>query len=91
MDFTRAAMTAQEVKELATYLDKVADAIPSGLSHLKDAVSFASIDLAIGGRGPNFSKAVSFALTIPRVTKIEDDRLTEWMLHDTKHLEYFPL
>jgi hypothetical protein len=85
-------MNNQELKDLAAYLDKVADAIPKGLSQLKDAVSFATIDLNAyayqGIRISTYSKSLEFALSIPKVEDLEGDELTHWMLHDMKFLEY---
>lgn len=87
--------TREQIIELANFLDKVADEIPQGqgLSELKDAVSFACIDLRMhlrGVTGPRFQKALHFAQSIPKVDDVEDDKLTRWMIHDEKYLEYFP-
>lgn len=87
-------MKTEELNELIEYLNQVADAISNGLPQLKDAVSFAVIDLAMyvkGYGGRHYSKALTFALTIPRVTDLKSEPFFDWMLNDKKHLEYMPL
>ncbi len=88
------APTRQEVRELADYLEKVVERIPRGLSHLKDALTFALIDLdcyAIGlYRTSTYRQALDFAQSIPRVEDLEGDTFTTWMLNDLEHRKYLP-
>lgn len=85
-------MTHKELVQLADYLDKVAQAIPRGLPDLKDAVTFAVYDLRSYTRTHKrlrtLGQAIKFAKKIPVVATMEADRLTEWMIHTTDHLDY---
>lgn len=85
-------MKHEELIQLADYLDKVAQAIPRGLPELKDVVTFAVYDLRTYTRTHirlrTLGQAIKFAKKVPIVATMEADRLTEWMLNTTDHLEY---
>ena len=87
-------MTKGEIKCLVDYMQKVAKAIPAGLSGLKDAVTLSAFELNCyalqGVKISTYDKALKFAVTIPRVDDLNDDTLTFWMLNDREHLQYLP-
>lgn len=87
-------MKKEELTELAGYIDELGDKIPNGLSHLKDAVNFACIEIRMHARfrteTPDLSKAIEFAKSIPKVDDFDDPVITDWMLHNTDFLKYMP-
>jgi len=87
-------MEKQELKALADYLDKLADTIPNGLWALKDAVSFACIEirmfLRFNKKGADFDKALKFAKSIPKHEDLNHDEIIKWQLYDKQYLEYMP-
>ena len=84
----------QEIKELAEYMGKVVDEIPTGLKDLKDAATFALFDINCfvikGIKTSTYNKALAFAKSIPRIDNVEDDALTTWMFNDQEYKKYLP-
>ena len=64
----------------------------NGLSRLKDACTFAALDIGMYWRfqtkTKDFDKAVAFAKSIPVFEDLNSDDACGWMLHDEEHLKY---
>jgi hypothetical protein len=86
--------TTAEIKTMCEYLHQLCDEIPQGLSGLKDALTFALLDLTAywrhGIRMKDFDKALKFAESIPVFDDFNSDECCGWMLHDEEHLTYLP-
>lgn len=83
----------QDIKDRIDYLNKLADQIPAGLTHLNDVMAMVILDFAIyyrtGIKLHMYPKALAFADTIPKFTDFNSDECTRWMLHDREHLKYW--
>lgn len=92
MEYT-AQISRHEAKDLAAYLNTLADQVPRGLSQLSDTLTFASLDLISFGihcfKMKTFDRAVAFAQSIPRFTDFESDEFTIWLINDAEYLKYW--
>mgnify|MGYP007079535621 FL=1 len=88
-------MNREEIKNLADYLDKLSDSIPQGNWPVKDAVSFACIELRmylrLGMKGKDFDKALTFAKSIPRTEDFDSIEIIRWQLHNKDYQNYMPV
>lgn len=82
------------MKLLADKVSKICDQVPNGLSGLKDALTFAQMELLMnfrfGKEGSTFAKALNFAKSIPDFTDYDSAEFFEWMMEDEEHLKYMP-
>jgi hypothetical protein len=87
-------MDKQQVKLLANKVSEICDHVPAGLSGLKDALTFAQMELLMnfrfGKEGSTFAKALNFAKSIPEFSDYEGAEFFEWMMEDEEHLKYLP-
>ena len=88
-------MNRNEIKDLADYLDKLAETIPQGNWPVKDAVSFACIDLRMflrtGVKSSDFEKALTFAKSIPKTDDFDSIEIIRWQLHNKDYQNYMPI
>jgi hypothetical protein len=81
-----------ETRPLVKYMNALCDEVPRGLSSLKDALTFALLDLSMYNRfsikSATFDKALAFARSIPHFDDIKSEECAGWMLHDEEHLKY---
>lgn len=87
-------MDREEAKLLANRLDEICDNVPNGLSHLKDALTFAIMDLRMytkfGHKSSSFEKAVAFGKSIPQFGDYDSCEFFDWEMQDEEHLKYMP-
>ncbi|WP_342086073.1 hypothetical protein [Dyadobacter sp. OTU695] len=87
-------MDKQQVKLLADKISEICDHVPNGLSGLKDALTFAQMELLMnfrfGKQGSTFQKALIFAKSIPDFTDYDSGEFFDWMMQDEEHLKYLP-
>ena len=87
-------MDKQHAKQLAAKLSEICNRVPAGLSHLKDALTFAEMDLLMyyrfGKQNSAFTKAVAFANSIPTFSDYDSSEFSEWMMEDEEHIKYMP-
>ena len=87
-------MNREEAKLLANRMDEICDRVPNGLSHLKDALTFAIMDLRMYSqfdfKGSKFIKAVAFAKSIPEFADYDSSEFFEWEMQDEEYLKYMP-
>lgn len=92
---TSREMDKKELLTTANYLNKLIDHIPHGLWALKDAVSFACIDIGfyikVGVKCEDWDTMIEFVSNIPVVEDWEDEKLTHWMIHNKDYQNYMPI
>ncbi len=85
-------MDKSEIKKLAEYVDKVHEETPRGLSALKWVLSMVCLDLNAFAyqniKLSEFQKSLDYANSIPVVTDLNDDKLTDWMLHNHDYINH---
>ena len=88
-------ITRNEAKELIKKVDRIGDEVPSGLSNLNEALTFAKLDLlafiSYGSKMTTFNKAVAFARSIPEFEDLKIEACADWMLHDLEHRTYLDI
>lgn len=86
-------MNNEELKKMANYATLLYQAIPAGLSRLKETVLYSSIDLGLyhkyGICGKKLNKAITFVTTIPVVDDLDCDEMCSWMIHSREYLDYW--
>lgn len=81
-----------ETRALVKYMNALCNEVPSGLSSLKDSLTFAMLDLnfynGYGVKNKTFDDALAFGRSIPHFEDLKSDECANWMLHDEEHLKY---
>lgn len=84
--------SSADIRLFVKEMDALLEEIPNGLSRLKDALTFAMLDLNMftrfGHKSSSFQKALTFARSIPPFVDVKSDECTNWMLNDEEHLKY---
>lgn len=85
-------LTRDEILQLVGFMNSLCEEIPNGLSSLKDALTFAMLDLSMftrfGHKSVSYQNALDFAQSIPHFDDVKSDACTYWMLNDQEYLKY---
>lgn len=88
-------MERDKITDLANYLDELAETIPQGNWPVKDAVTFACIELRMflrtGVKGKDFDKALTFAKSVPVTDDFDSIEIIRWQLHNKDYQKYMPV